>query len=82
MPNKGSAWQWQHVEVTDDTGTRLDTIIGSCNGDFHSASYYKPDSVGNEIIPDGVKNETDPAVACDEASVKAWAIAAYPTRVP
>lgn len=78
--SKGSAWQEQHVEVTDATGTRLDTIIISCNGDFHSATYYKPDSVGNEIIPDGTLSETNPAVACDEQSVLAWAVANYPSR--
>lgn len=80
MPDKGSAWQWQHVEVTDATGTRLVTIVGSCNGTFHSATYYKPDQVGNEIVPDGSVNETDSAVPCEEQTVKAWAVAAYPTR--
>jgi hypothetical protein len=81
MPGKGSAWQEQHVTVTDQTGTRHDTIYIQCNGDFHSAQYYQPDSVGNEIIPDGSLSETNPAVACDEQSVLAWAVANYPNRV-
>ncbi len=81
MP-KGSAWQEQHVAVTDATGTRLDTIIISCNGSFHSAQYFKPDQVGNEIIPDGTLSETNPAVACEEQAVLTWAVTNYPNRQP
>jgi hypothetical protein len=80
MPSKGSAWQWQHVEVTDETGTRLVTIVGSCNGTFASAMYYRDDGYGNEIIPDGSVNAYPSGVPCEEATILAWAVEQYPNR--
>ena len=80
MPNKGSSWQWIVIVTEPDNTTHDEKVIGSCNGTFASASYFKDDGYGNLIVPDGSYTADPSGVACEEQAVEAWAVANYPNR--